>query len=218
MARHSDRVAGWGAILLAINVVAIVWLAGSEYLEAALPLLNDFWVLAGVVVGGIGGGYVIASKGSNSGSLAYSLVGVAMAQAGFTIIGGIVMSGVPQDERVVVAGGAIAGTTFIVGALGSIVLGSSRSFERWRRYAFGLWSGGLAIWFVGGILEIPITLYGLALVPLGFLVLLVYKVWTVRTNSYSNSFQAAVGVYFAVMAFFLYVVYWIASLVIDLET
>lgn len=215
--RNISKIAGIGTLLIAVNIVLMLALSYTTVAELGLLAFSNFFIGIAVFAVTVGGGFWIASKGIERGSLPVAGAGVTLTQAGYGLIGSAILVMAPSALRLP----ALGITTVITGAITAgityVVFTTNKSFEGWQQYAFYCFIGGIAVGAVGFFVN-PVIMIGAGLLFfLGFVVDLTYEVWAVRESRYASDLRSAIGIYVAVMGVFIHVLQWVLRILSMLD-
>ncbi|WP_123534895.1 hypothetical protein [Halosimplex salinum] len=203
--RSVSRIAGIGAGLVALNVVAILALSYTPVAPLGAMLFSNFFIGIAVFVVTVGGGYWLATTGIEKGSLPLAGAGVALTQFGYALIGSAILFRVASSSmRLTALGITTVVTGLITAAVTVAVFGTSHSFERWQMYSWVCFGGGFVVGAIGFFVNPTIMLAAGALFLLGFIVDLTYEIWAVRESKYGD-LRSAIGIYIAVMGVFIHI-------------
>ncbi|NHN49117.1 hypothetical protein G9464_16170 [Halostella sp. JP-L12] len=215
--QNVSRIVGIATGLVTFNVVLMLVLSYTPVAGIGLLLFSNFFVGIAVFAVTVGGGFWIASKGTEKGSLPLAGAGVALTQAGYSLIGSAILLLAPSGSRVLAIGVAAVVTGAITAGVVVVVFNTARSFEGWQRYAGGLFIGGFALGAVGYFVNPTLVVVAGLLFFLGFVVDLTYEVWAVRENRFASNLRNAIGIYVAVMGVFIHVLQWVIRMLSILD-
>lgn len=202
------RIAGLATGLVALNVIVMLALSYTPVADLALALFSNFFLGVIAFAASVGGGYWLATRGVERGSMGLAGVGVTVTQLGYGAFGAAVLSLAAPAVRVPALGITAVITGLITALVTVVVYRTDRSFAGWQRYAGGLFIGGIVVGAAGVFLAPALLVVAGLLFFLGFVVDLVYEVWAVREGRY-GTLRSAIGVYVAVMGVFVHVLQWV---------
>jgi hypothetical protein len=210
------KVTAMGTALVALNILLMLALSYTPVAPFAAGLFSNFFIGIAVFVVTVGGGFWVASKGIESGSMALAAVGVALTQSGYGLFGAAILAPFP-GIRVPAIGISVVITGVLTAAIAYYVFNTTRSFAGWQSYSFYLFIGGFALG-AAGVFTTPLLLVAASLCFFaGFIVDLVYELWAVRENRYASELRNALGIYVAVMGVFVHVLMYVLRVLSLLE-
>ena len=215
--QNVSQIVGMATGLVTLNIVLMLVLSYTPVAGIGLLLFSNFFVGIAVFAVTVGGGFWIASEGTEQGSLPLAGAGVALTQVGYSLIGSAILLLAPSGSRVLAIGTAAVITGAITAGVVVVVFNTTRSFEGWQRYAGGLFIGGFALGAVGVFVNQTLIAVAGLLFFLGFVVDLTYEVWAVRENRFASDLRNAIGTYVAVMGVFIHVLQWVIRILSILD-
>ncbi|MBX0323748.1 Bax inhibitor-1 family protein [Halomicroarcula sp. F13] len=207
--RNISKIIGMGTALVAVNILVMLGLSYTPIAPLGAALFSSFFVGIAVFAVTVGGGFWIATKGVERGSMGLAGVGVLLIQGGYGLFGAAILYIYGGGLRVPALGITTVVTGAITAVVATVVFKSNYDFSGWQRYAFGCFIGGLVVGAAGVFLNPILLVVAGLLFFLGFVVDLTYEIWAVRENRYASDLRNAIGIYVAVMGVFVHVLQWV---------
>ncbi|WP_135304029.1 Bax inhibitor-1 family protein [Haloarcula amylovorans] len=216
--RNITKIIGMGSALVAANILLMLALSYTPIAPLGAALFSSFFLGIAVFAVSVGGGFWIANKGLQRGSMGLTGAGVALIQSGYGLFGAAILyiyggGGI----RVPAIGIATVVTGLITAVIATVVFKTNHDFSGWQRYAFGCFILGLVVGAAGVFLNPLLVVVASLIFFLGFIVDLTYEIWAVRENRYASDFRNAIGIYVAVMGVFVHVLQWVLRILSALD-
>jgi FtsH-binding integral membrane protein len=190
------------SVLLILFNIALMSVFSFTPLSMILPLAFSVPILGILVYGAmLTGGDWLAEKGIESENMNRALLGVAVLQFAYGTFGAGLLGNLGLNTQVIVLGATAAVTTLIALIAGAVVYGTDRNFSRWQSYSNYCFLGVLGTGFLGTFFT-PVLILTFILALLGFIALLVYEIWEMRSGP-GKVYLNAVGIYVAFMGVFI---------------
>lgn len=200
---------GFASGLVAVNIVLMLVLSYTPVADLGLVVFSNYFLAIGVFVATVGGGYWLASRGLENGTVPLAGAGVVLTQFGYGLFGAAILTVAPPDLRVPALGITAVITALITAAVTAVVYNVDHSFERWNLYSGGLFVGGFVLGAVGFFGPPVLLLLAGVCFFLGFVAHLVHEIWAVKVNKYPGTLINAIGIYVAVMGIFIHILQWV---------
>ncbi len=192
---------GVSAALILVNF-AFMW--ALAYTPVALFLGIAFSIpIAGIIVYGamLTAGNYLAERGLKRDQMELAVLGVVLLQVAYASFGAGLLAMVSLELQAIAVAVTALLTTLIGVVAAAVVYGTGRDFSSWNLYATFFFIGVLVLGALGTVVP-PILLLAFISALLGFIVLLVYEIWELKTQS-SEVYVNGIGIYVAFMGVFI---------------
>ncbi|MDG5776385.1 hypothetical protein VB773_07830 [Haloarculaceae archaeon H-GB2-1] len=203
------EITGIASLLVAANILLMLVMSYTPAVALGRVLFSNFFFAIGTFVLTVGGGYWLASRGVENGSMPLAGAGVTLTQLGYGLFGATVLAFASSSLRVPALAITTVVTALITAVITVVVFKTDHSFERWQLYSGGLFITGIVLGAIGAFAASSLLVVAGVCFFLGFVTDLTYEIWAVKTSAYASPLLNAIGIYVAVMGVFIHVLQWV---------
>jgi FtsH-binding integral membrane protein len=189
-------------------VIAVTPLSGITDILFSIPIVGMVIFGAGLIAG-----RYMAKRGIKNDSTNLAVAGTALLQVTYGIFGGGILSLLPTELFPIALGITAVITTGIALLAALLVYGTGRNFRSWGRYSNYLFMGAFGTGLVGSAFA-PLLLLTFILVLVGFIVYLVYEIWSMKQKP-GRVFMNGIGIYIAYMGVFVEILQIVVQMLAD---